>query len=348
MRIRVSQVKAVLIIQIRPYGDVLLNTGYLPDLRQRFPEARIDFLVQAPYHYLVAESPYLDGIIVYRKGKGLSYLSEKIKLIKRVAKRRYDLIIDQQRSNTSAQVVLFSGATYRIGSSDSRRRWVYNIKVDPGPARYAASMKFDLLAPLGIQETSYHLYYKIQSSSHQYIGKWLRESTLDSKTLICISPGSPRPYKMWRLEHYAKLADMLLEKTDCGVILIWAPDEWEHVQSVAAKMDHTPVIAPPTDYNQAAALIRQCALLVCNDGGLNHLAVALDVPSLAIFGNTNPQCWMPPSRFAHHYFLFNPNADSRRDDGFGISPLQAFEKVNTFLKKRISECLPGGDIDEAV
>ena len=60
MDIRTAQIKKVLIIQIRPYGDVLLNTAYLPELQQRLPTARIDFLVQAPYHHLVADSHYLN------------------------------------------------------------------------------------------------------------------------------------------------------------------------------------------------------------------------------------------------------------------------------------------------
>jgi len=337
LKIKLNTIRSILLIQIRPYGDVLLNTPYLPYLRKTLPRARIDFLVQRPYHQLLTDSPYLDEIIVYNKGKGIFYLWEKIKLIKKIARRRYDLIIDQQNSNTSAQVVLFSGASIRIGALSSRRHRVYNVKAEYGPQRYSASMKFDMLAPLGIKEQSYRFAYCIQSDSSAYIDNWLHGQGIKGARLILISPGSPREYKRWKSACYAEFADMISERTGYKVVLIWAPGELGHARVVADKMHQPSILAPATTYDQAAALIKQCRLVVCNDGGLNHLAVALDIPSLAIFGNTNPVSWMPPERFSHHYFLYNHQADARNDRGFGISPQQAFEKVISIL-----ELLPGG------
>jgi ADP-heptose:LPS heptosyltransferase len=95
-------------------------------------------------------------------------------------------------------------------------------------------------------------------------------------------------------------------------------------------MKTTPIIAPPTDLGQAAALLERVRLLVCNDGGLNHLAVATETPTLAIFGATDPTVWSAASVFPHHRHLHDP-ASSPGDDTFGISAEDAFEEVRRML-----------------
>jgi heptosyltransferase-2/heptosyltransferase-3 len=115
------------------------------------------------------------------------------------------------------------------------------------------------------------------------------------------------------------------------VILLWGPREIDDLEKVRAKMRTQPAVAPPTDLHQAAALLRRCRLLICNDGGLNHIAAAVGTPTLAIFGTTDPTVWSPASVFDHHHHLYNPGFDSVRDDSFGISSDQAFGKVKEIL-----------------
>jgi ADP-heptose:LPS heptosyltransferase len=76
-------------------------------------------------------------------------------MIREARHQKYDIVIDQNRATRSAQIVLFSGARYRIGFTNFAWRFVYNIKVMPGPARYSAPAKFNLLTPLGISEQPY-------------------------------------------------------------------------------------------------------------------------------------------------------------------------------------------------
>jgi ADP-heptose:LPS heptosyltransferase len=97
-------------------------------------------------------------------------------------------------------------------------------------------------------------------------------------------------------------------------------------------MENKPIVALPTNFNEAAAVLKKCELLICNDGGLIHLSVAVGTPSLAIFGNTNPLNWSP-NNFVGHYHIFNENFDSSKDNSFGISPEMAFEKVKLILNE---------------
>jgi ADP-heptose:LPS heptosyltransferase len=330
MNIDLSLIKKILIIQIRPFGDVLLNTAYLPFLREKLPDAKIDFLVRHPYQEVLEKNAFLDDVIIFHKKKGVNEVNEKLKLFNRIRRNKYDLIIDQQQGTTSAQVAVFSGARYKISYADSIRRFAYNVRVKPKKQRYSASMKFDLLQPLGIKEQAYRFYYHIRPESMTYIDGWLKETEIIGKKIICISPGSPRKRKKWRADHYAGLADFILENTDWKIVLLWGPSEKDDIHEVAGLMKKKPFIAPPTDFNEGAAMLKRSELLICNDGGLNHLSVAVETPSLAIFGNTNPVNWAPDI-LGGHYYLFNPYFNSGRCNSFGISPETAWDKVRSII-----------------
>jgi ADP-heptose:LPS heptosyltransferase len=282
---QLQSIKKILIIQYKPFGDVLLNTGYLPALRKKFPNAQIDFLIQKPYKIILEDNQFLDNLLIIpklRRGT-FAYFLERIKTILKVRKGRYDLVIDQIRNTGSAYITLFSGAKFRLGWELKRWNWVYNFRVPRDKTRYYARMKFDLLAPLGIKEQNHNLDYKIHQSSFDYVDSWLKKNQLNGKNIVLLSPGSPVKSKKWKAKCYAQVGDLIMSKTDFKVILMWAPDEKEDCKKVAALMTNEPIIAPPTTFNQAGALLKRAKMLICNDGGLNHLAVAMETPSIAIF-----------------------------------------------------------------
>lgn len=331
--IEFSKINKILIVQFRPFGDVLLATSYLEALKNKFPKADIDFLLKKPYQEILDKNPYLSEVISFIDEQGLSYFLGRFKLLFHIRRKKYDLVIDQQSGTGSAQVILFSGAKYRLGWRNNRWKMIYNLKSMKGPIRYRASQNFDMLSPLGIKERPYELFYNIRQESKAYIQGWLKKDHLQKKEIICMSPGSPRVKKKWRIGHYVKLVDLIMDKTSYTVVILWAPNELEDAQKILSETNRKPILAPTTNFNQAAAFLEKCKLLICNDGGINHLAVAVKTPSLAIFGNTSYEIWSPEGAFPGHYHLFNPNWKQMSDDSFGITPEEVFSKVQHILKE---------------
>ncbi len=332
MKVNLNEIKKILIIQYQPFGDVLLNTGYLPSLRRKFPDAKIDFLVRKPYHNALLENPFLDELITFQNGKGLYYLTERIKLIHKIRKSKYDLIIDQIRNTGSAQITILSGARYRLGLEIQRWRSYYNLKAERKGLRYYSAMKFDTLAPLGIEEEKHKLHYYISEKSTKKIRNWLKEKKISGDKLICFSPGTPVKGKQWDLASYARLADLVTENSDFQVLLLWAPNEKEDVETVKSLMKNDPVMALPTSFNEAAAVLKECRLLVCNDGGLNHLSVATETPSIAFFGKHKPTRWSPASVFEEYHHFYNGKSDYKTDKTLGISVDEVFLKIKEITK----------------
>jgi ADP-heptose:LPS heptosyltransferase len=100
---------------------------------------------------------------------------------------------------------------------------------------------------------------------------------------------------------------------------------------IKAKMDTHAVLAPPTTFNEAGALLNYSKVLITNDGGINHLAVSQNTPAISIFGPiSNPLKWCAWHR-KEYQFLKDWNLKNRNDNSFNISPDQVFEKFQEMI-----------------
>lgn len=336
-----AKIKKVLIIQYKPFGDVLLNTSYLPALRKRLPSAQIDYLVQKPFKTILEDNPNLDNLILMEKRKraSFSYYLERLKMIILVRKTHYDMILDTMRGPGTSQITLFSGAKYRIGwlrkgfkGWVARYNWVYNYRIIRDQKIYAARAKFAILTPLGVKETTDNVFYHVKPESFFYIDNWLKEIKLAQERFVVFSPVTPVPRKQWEFERFARLADLIIEKTGMKIIIMWGPGEKERVEYLVSKMTHKPIVAIATTFNQAGALLKRAYMYIGNDGGINHLAVSLDVPTLTVFGpKTDPLKWTAWHLPIHKY-LKDFDFTSKTDNSFNISPEIAFDKFNELTK----------------
>jgi len=325
------KIKKILIIQLQPFGDVFISTSVLEVIKRHIPEVEIYYLAYEPYHKVLQNHPYIDHIIAVEKGKGIKYYINRLKTFYSINRLHFDLVIDNQ-NNPNTQIISFlSGARHRIGWSHGQYAFLYNYKVTKGKARYHGSQKFDLLLPLGILEQPFKYYYHIREESIQYISEWLISTELNERDFVVFSPGSPVAWKKWGLGHYAALGDLIWGEFGLPVVLLWAKSEYADCCAISDSMLHKPIMAPETDLNQAMALLKQAKLLVCNDGGLNHLSCATETNTIAIFGRTNPVHWSPASVFSHHHHLFNANYQKDLDDSFAITPEDVINKMKEIL-----------------
>ncbi|MCF7858930.1 MAG: glycosyltransferase family 9 protein [Candidatus Cloacimonetes bacterium] len=333
-KIEPEKINKILILQYQPFGDIILNTGYMPHLRKKFPEAKIDYLVYKPYKQVLEGNPYLDELILMEKlpRNTVKYWLYSLKMYLKIRKRKYDLVIDQMRSTGSIQFVLFSGARYRLGYAHKKMNFIYNLNPAPGKVKYYAAMKLELLQILGIHEESTELYFHIKPDSLKYVDRWLDENQIKQKEFICCSPGSPISWKQWDLKSYGKLLDMIIAETVFPVVLLWAPKEKQVIEKIDSFMQEKAFMAPETDFNQGGAMLKRSKLLICNDGGINHLSVAVKTPSIAIFSRTDPQRW-GALEIPGHYALQAKDAELRSASNFGIIPEQVFTQFKQALRE---------------
>ena len=115
------------------------------------------------------------------------------------------------------------------------------------------------------------------------------------------------------------------------MVITGVPDELAGFKAALGTPPAGILYGPPTTFNQLAALITRCRMLVCIEGGVNHLSVATGTPAVAIFGPTSVSHWSPQGAFPHHYHVHNPHWTDSHDRSFGVTPERVLGTVRRLL-----------------
>ncbi len=294
-----EQVRRILVIKLRAIGDVLMSVPVVENLRETFPEARIDFLTEREPAPVLRSHPAVDEVIVFdrravEEAGPLRAAKLGWRLIREVRNRSYDLVIDLFGNPRSAIVTWLSGAQLRVGFDWRVRRRAYNVVV-PSRASEVHEVEFNLdaLRALGIEVRTKQLRFVVSGDAEAEADGFFRESRLGSRPVIALNPGGGWATKRWPIGYFSSLAERIVESVGRDVLVLWGPGEIELAREVQRRARVPVHLLPQTDLTGLAAYIKRCEALVTNDSGPMHLAAALGVPTVAIFGPTQPELQGP-------------------------------------------------------
>lgn len=298
-----SPVRKILIIKLRAIGDVVLSTIVIPNLREAFPAAKIDFLTEKMSAEVVQGLSELNEVIVFdrvniQKLPAMQQAEANYQFIRQLRGRQYDLVFDFFGNPRSAILTRLSGAKLRIGYDWRGRQMLYNRVVRSRAATvHEAEFHLDALRALGIPIVSQKLRFPIDSASEAFAREFLiHHNFMNYVSLVGLNVYGGWEAKRWPLEKFAALADMLIKNCNAQILLFWGPGEKQYAQKVAQMMKRSAVLAPPTSLKQMGALMKHCQMVVSNDSGPMHIAAALNVPTVGIFGPTNAKLQRPYGR----------------------------------------------------
>lgn len=290
----------ILLIQHRQIGDVLMCTPALRELRKNFIGAEITFMVENFSSCALMHNRNIDKFIIpSRKMSPAEY----VQLIMRLKKEKFDIVIDFFQNPKSAAITWFSRANKRISFKRKWRNWPYTITVDPGhDDQYAAKQKLRLLKPLEIKTSDdYLLDLYVPDEDRKWADALFNRLGFKSDDLIlALSPVSRRAYKVWPGEYFAQLCNHLIKKYSAKILFTWGPGEKSFINEIVCKMDKK----PDCNYSistiqQLKALFEKSSLFIGNDNGPRHIAISGDIPTVGLFGTTNPLRWTPPNAPMH-------------------------------------------------
>ncbi len=271
----------ILVVQLRRLGDVILTTPALAALKKRYPQAKLDFLVEAPGAEAVAGNPDIDEILIYDPAGALTALRWALK----IRARRYDWVIDFLANPRTAVISALSGATVKAGPAHVRRRWAYNrLLVQPERAVYAAREKVLWLQSLGIPAAPAAELPRIYLAA--------RPAHLDN--IVGLAPASRKDTRRWPARHWIALGRLLRERRGCALRIFWGPGERALAEEVARGIGAGAETVPETrGIADLARELAACRVLVSNCSGTKHAAVALGVPTVTVHGSSDPASWTP-------------------------------------------------------
>ncbi len=308
----ISRIHRILIRGTNWVGDSVISIPAMREIRRIFPQAQISLLVRPWVRDIYSAVDFVDEILEYDKAGIHHGWTGFRRLIRDLKSRRFDLAILLQNAFEAALIPWCARIPRRIGyARDGRSLLLTNaIRIDPAVNRvHQAHYYLGILSDMGWIER--HLWANndyalpinigIRDSDAAVAGEMLRSAgILEGETIIGINPGAFfGPAKRWLPDRYAAVADTLARLYDARIVLFGSSSDVRIVEEVAAKMASRPlVLTGKTTLGQLMALIKKCRLLITNDSGPMHLAAALDVPQLAIFGSTSDIATGPLSRRA--------------------------------------------------
>ncbi|MHA1753212.1 MAG: lipopolysaccharide heptosyltransferase II [Candidatus Helarchaeota archaeon] len=293
----------ILILGIRSLGDVALISSTINSIKKKFPQTEIDFLGDSRYTEIFWFHPWVKNIYnVYRDetAKKQSFFKKTknfFNLIKKLQQRNYDISIDLFSGPRSAILSYLSKAPLRVGEDKRKsiRGYLYNKRVK-FPKKIIHIVKQHLLlsqAALGnLNPMPTKLF--LTEEEKNFAKKFFKHL---SGLKIGIFPGSGWKNKNWPAKNFAKLAELLFKKYKAKIFIFGGKKDQRDIKEVIS-LTKAPIYKVDNlrSLRQLMALIKACDLFISNDTGPMHLAVALEVPIIALFGPQTPLRygpWMP-------------------------------------------------------
>ena len=279
-----ERIQRILVIKLRAIGDVLLSTVVTKNLRLAFPDAQIDYLTEPSSVDVLRGNPFVKDTLVFDKDT-----MSGVELIRLVRSKHYNLVIDLFANPRTALVTRLSGAEYRVGYNFRGRAYAYNIVVKPrGGLVHNTQFNLDALEAIGVAIQDSNIYFQFADDDAAYVDAFLRTANLENKFIVTLNSGGGWYTKRWGLDRFAELGDRIAQTYNAAIVLTWGPGQQADVESICSMMKEPAFVPPATTLNQLGALLKRSAFVVTNDTGPMHIAAALQVPVLGIYGPTNP------------------------------------------------------------
>jgi heptosyltransferase-1/heptosyltransferase-2 len=283
----------ILIIKPSALGDVATTLPMLCDLKRAFPGAEIDWLIHPGLAALVERHDALHAVVAFDRKRLAAWWWKPAAfrlfcgLLRRLRGRRYDLVIDAQGLFRSGFLARVTGARRRIGFAHAREgaALAYTDKVrlpERGEHLAAVDRMRALLRPLKI-DTSPPAEFRMPVPP-------LDASLAPAEPYVAVIPGARWNTKRWDADRYAQLVRQLVQSGE-RVALLGSPDELALCERMAAAVnrpERVTLLAGRTDLRQMIALLAEAKLVIGNDSGPLHVAVALGKRTLSIYGPTDP------------------------------------------------------------
>ena len=285
--IELSAAPRILIIRLSSIGDCVMASPLAQVLRAHFPDAHIAWAVRDKSRAVVEGNPFIDEIISWHGGFGGLFAAAKL-----VRARRFDVVLETQGLLKSTLLMALSGAPQRLVSPNfgrlAKALSTQVIEHPPGwiypPDRYLYWAKA-LGAPLPDRA---RLTVPQNKKDDELAAQFLAQNNARAgELLIGINPGCSAPARKWSVENFAAAAQLLLNDFPAArFVLLGGPQDRADTAQLRAALPEANAIdaAGALPLRASAALIGRLSVMLTNDTGPMHMAVAMQTPVVAICG----------------------------------------------------------------
>ncbi|OGB98796.1 hypothetical protein A2V82_07990 [candidate division KSB1 bacterium RBG_16_48_16] len=291
-----KQPQKILVIRLSSIGDILLASPLLRLLKKRFPGAELSFLVKKKFLEAISTNKHVDRVISLDTTAGLPELMRIRSFIKR---QNFDLILDIH--NNFRSLFLRTGIGADVFSYPKFRwqrfllirfKWNLYDEIIPVYRRYLYSVR-----ELGIEDDGLGLEFWVDDAASARIENVLASARFSKERFIlCLAPGAGFETKRWLPEYFVDVANRFVREREAQVLLLGDERDRKITRTITAQLNgHFLDLSGEISLMESAAALTFADLFITNDTGLMHLAVALSVKTIAVFGPTTSELGFFPT-----------------------------------------------------
>lgn len=297
----------IALVKLSSLGDVVHALPSARALRVWWPRAELTWVVERREQAILAGNPDLDHLVALdtrlwrrelRWPAGMAAVALKLRgLVRRLAAGRFDIAIDLQGLWKSGVITALTRAPLRVGFAGSHCRerasaWFTNRRIVPPPgAAHVVEQYRAVVGGLGVDLAavgSAAFPIPVDAAAERRMAGWCEEEGVKAATpLVLLNPGSGGDRKRWAVEAFRRLGDELAVRLGARVVVAWGPGEEPLARAIAHGMRTGALVPPPTTIPEMVALFRRASLVVGGDTGPVHVAAALGIPTVGLYGPTS-------------------------------------------------------------
>jgi lipopolysaccharide heptosyltransferase II len=281
-------------------GDAVLAIPAIKAVRERFSRAEITLLVRPWVAGLFTSAPFVDRVWSEEKPTGPA---EWIRITRDIRVRKFDVALLLPNSFESALMIFLGGIPRRIGYATDARRWMLTNAIAPRRGRqhqvqYYLELVKSLSASVDVPSIEVHATVEERRGARTLLNA---EGIPCDRRFMVLNPGAAYgSAKRWHVDRFADVADTLAHELQLQVALIGSESEQPIAEQIRSRMKSpAAILTGRTSLETLIGVLAESSLMITNDSGPMHIAAALGVPTVAVFGSTDERVtgpWGPRTR----------------------------------------------------
>jgi heptosyltransferase-2 len=293
-----KNIEKILVIRLSSLGDVVLTTPVLGALKDRFPHSEIYFLTKARYGDVLRADPKISSLIEFDEEGRHKGLYGFMRLVSELRAKDFDLLVDLHANLRSflLRCLVKSRIKLKYNSRRLLRFMMVHFKSKTKGVLHTVDSYLEVLRKIDVEAQDRNPRIFLPQEEMSFSEHFLLErGVVKGDIIVGVHPGAKWQTKRWEESKFNLVCKEVIKRFRCKVLLLGDIGEDKLVEKVKKGLPQGNVLeAMGLPLGRTMSLIRRCDCLITNDSGPMHVASALQVPVVVIFGPTHPRLGFAP------------------------------------------------------
>ena len=328
----IKDIRSVLLIQLGDIGDVVWATPTFRAVKEAYPQANVSILLRESFGSLLEADPHINRIFEVKRYRGnlIKNIMGQIRFLRTLRRERFDLVFDFRSDDRGTFMAFLSGAPVRATILHPgvlwRNRLFTHITIPPNPKQRiygAAEQSLRLVREFGIDTKDTIPKLWVSEKVKKRAEKLLDANGITTVSRwVTLNPFARWPYKEWEHEKWVQIIDWLWEEYEIPTVIVGAPEEREKSINIANECKGQMFnLTGKTTLEELPGVLSLSGLHVGVDSAAPHIAAAVGIPTITIYGPSEWLVWAPLGEI---HSVVTPDRDcapchQKGCDGSGIS-----------------------------